>query len=116
MAQSVSGVCEMEKFINEEGKVGVLVSNGYGAGWSTWVVSDDPSFYAMDKTLIEMKQRGASSDEVEQYCEKAKGESPYMGGWSDTEIEWLDPGTVFTIHEYDGYESLQLIEDLAMTA
>ena len=27
---------QVKKYFNENGDVGVLVSGGYGAGWSTW--------------------------------------------------------------------------------
>jgi len=26
----------INKYINEDGLVGVLISSGFGAGWSTW--------------------------------------------------------------------------------
>jgi hypothetical protein len=104
-----------EKYVNEKGQVAVLVSPGFGAGWSTWAGGDE-EFYAMDKGLIELRLRNATAGEVEKYCESVKGETPYMGGWEDVKIRWLDPGTQFTIKEYDGSESLHLISDLSMTA
>jgi hypothetical protein len=104
----------MEKYTNESGQVGVLVSSGFGAGWSTW--GQDEKFLCMDKTLVEMKLRNARAAEVEEYVEKVKGEAPYMGGWDSAEVQWLDKGTNFTIQDYDGSESLLLISDLAMTA
>lgn len=104
----------MEKYINEAGQVGVLVSGGFGAGWSTW--GDDSEFLAMDKTLVEMKLNNASIEDVEKYIKGVKGDSPYMGGWDDARVEWLDKGSAFTIEEYDGSESLRLISHLSMTA
>ena len=104
----------MEKHENDSGQIGVIVSGGYGAGWSTW--GGDSEFLSMDKTLVEMKLREASQEEVEEYYKKVKGEPPYMGGWDDAEVEWLDKGTVFIIEEYDGHESLRLASDLNMTA
>lgn len=104
----------MEKYENENGQIGVLVSGGFGAGWSTW--GGDSEFLSMDKTLVEMKLNDAPESEVEAYCEKIKDDSPYMGGWSDARIEWLDKGASFTIEEYDGSESLRMISDLSMTA
>lgn len=104
----------MEKYENEIGKIGVLVSEGFGAGWSTW--GDDAEYMAMDKTLVEMKLRNATADEVAAHIEKEKGAAPYMGGWADASVVWLDKGTAFTIEEYDGSESLRLVPDLSMTA
>jgi len=110
----ISEDIKMEKYVNETGEIGVLVSGGFGAGWSTW--GEDSEFLAMDKTLVEMKLNNASTQEVEDYILKVKGSSPYMGGWLDADVEWLEKGTVFTIEEYDGSESLRLISDLSMTA
>lgn len=104
----------MEKYVNDSGQIGVLVSGGFGAGWSTW--GEDSNFLSMDKTLVEMKLNNAPQEEVEAYCEKVKGVAPYMGGWDDARVEWIDKGTSFTIEEYDGSESLRTISNLSMTA
>ena len=105
----------MEKYYDDSGRVAVLVSSGFGAGWSTWA-GGDSSFYAMDKTLVEMKLNKSPASEVASYCEKMQGDEPYMGGWDDVEIEWLECGESFTIEEYDGSESLRTMSDLSMTA
>lgn len=102
----------MDKYENEYGQIGVIISRGFGAGWSTW--NDDGEFFSMDKTLVEMKLNDASEEEVEAYCRKVRDDTPYMGGWSDACVEWIDKGTSFTIEEYDGSESLCLIADLTM--
>ena len=104
----------MEKYENENGQIGVIVSSGFGAGWSTW--NDHQSFLCMDKTLVEMKLNGASSEDAEKYAESQTGDSIYCGGWSDASVEWLDKGTAFTIEEYDGSESLRLLNDLTLVA
>ncbi len=107
----------MDKYLNDLGQVGVLVSAGFGAGWSTWAAEGrDDNFYVMDRTLVEMKLKKASIDDVCLYCESLMGKAPYMGGWEDVHIEWLDKGTIFTIEEYDGDESIRLVSDLSMTA
>ena len=107
----------MDKYINKEGKVGVLVSGGFGAGWSTWNEHEDVEFYPMKKTLVEFRLNNASSVEVEAYLEVTLDDgAPYMGGWEDVEVEWLKPGTQFAITEYDGSESLQLVCDLPLIA
>lgn len=31
----------------------------------------------------------------------------YLGGVYDLEVEWIDEGTLFRIHEYDGWESVE---------
>lgn len=106
----------MEKYINDQGRVGVIVSGGFGAGWSTWAPDDDNDFYAMCKELVRMKLTNENPEHVAAYCEKIKGERPYMGGWEGARIEWLNKGTNFTIEEYGGSESIRPISDLSMTA
>ncbi len=104
----------LDKYENKRGEIGVIISGGYGAGWSTW--NENSEFLSMDKTLVKMKLENAPESDVETYCKKAKGDSPYMGGWNKGRIEWLEKGTAFTIEEYDGFESLRTSNDLNMTA
>jgi hypothetical protein len=104
----------MDKFENDKGQIGVIVSCGYGAGWSTW--GDDSEFLSMDKTLVDMKLNDVSEDIVEEYCKEEKKLDQYMGGWKDAEVKWLDKGDSFRIDEYDGNESLILTSDLNLTA
>ena len=101
----------------KDGKVAVLVSGGYGAGWSTWA-NDHSDFLAFDAGLVDMAERKATIPEVEAYLKSQLGDDyyVYMGGWGDVEVEWLEEGTPFYIHEYDGSESLRTGADLVMTA
>ena len=102
----------MEKYKNEDGDIAVLVSSGFGAGWSSW--NDDKSFLTMDKTLVEMHLVGKDGDEVAEYIESTGREAPYTGGWYDLHVEYLTPGTAFTIDEYDGSESLTTLDSLTL--
>lgn len=100
----------------ENGKVAVLVSPGHGAGWSTWQYDKYKEFYAMDKRLVSMYLDNTDEDVVVAFCLRTTGAEPYMGGWDDIEIEWLDAGEKFMIQEYDGHEYLITEEDLYMAA
>ena len=44
----------------------VLISRGYGAGWSTWNQSE----MAIDKDLIALFERGCSDLEMEEACKR----------------------------------------------
>ena len=98
---------EVKKYFNENGDVGVLVSGGYGAGWSTW--NNDSSSRSgeqilFEPTVIQMMLDNADPLDVEEYCEsKYEG---YFGGVDGLHIEWLKPGTEFYIEEFDGAEGL----------
>jgi len=117
----------MEKVI-KDGRVGVLISPGYGAGFSTWGYPTEAIF---DPTLIEMVEKKYNmeyqpnekggitqirevwdspeykqlTDDMVKYCD-TKWEDGYSGGVSDLVVVWVDEGTEFIVEEYDGSESL----------
>ena len=90
----------MEKVI-KDGKVGVLVSPGFGAGFSTWGYPTEAIF---DPTLIELVENEKFQEAVD-YCE-SKWPKEYSGGVQDLRVVWIDEGREFIIEEYDGSESL----------
>lgn len=87
--------------------VGVLVSHGYGAGWSTW----GDKLSCLDKELISAFERSASKEEILEIAEKNWPEQ-YNGGLLDCVVEYIPYGTAFRIDEYDGYESLEIIGEI----
>lgn len=107
----------MRKVIKDD-KVAVLYSPGFGAGWSTW-----NSMRADMVFCPEIVEKILSGEEVTvEFCEEIfncddnnldpKGELMYFGGARDLEVVWLSKGTVFTIDEYDGSESLNIQDDM----
>lgn len=104
----------MNKLIRD-GKVGVLVSPGFGAGWSSWN-SENKEFYCMDKGLVKLKLQDATAEDVKRYIESKGMECGYLGGWSDTQVVWVEEGKKFNIYEYDGHESLKFVENLSLNA
>lgn len=102
-----------EKLIRD-GMVAVIISPGFGAGWSTWAGDELREFCLFDRRLVECIETGGDLSEValglvgDQYL--------YTGGAGDAEIVWLPEGKRFRIDEYDGSESLVAAEDLVMTA
>lgn len=108
----------MDKVIRD-GKVAVLYSPGYGAGWSTWSLShtDKLIFDKNVVALVEDRDLGKITNEqlvdlVESYCEKQYGPNEvYCGGVDDLVIEWIPVGTQFKINEYDGSESIEYKEN-----
>ena len=92
----------MEKLYNKDGHVAVLVSPGFGAGWSTWEDIDP-----RDKRYAEL----VCNKKIDEAIRLAEEEGLFAGGLEDVEIKWLAEGTKFRIDEYDGAESLILPED-----
>lgn len=99
----------IEKVIRD-GKVAVLVSRGYGAGWSTW--TDEIETYLFHPKLVQMVEEERHSEITTEWMEQELGlDVSYTGGTDGLEIQWVPVGTKFVIHEYDGHESLRTIDD-----
>ena len=99
----------MDKVIRD-GKVAVLVSRGYGAGWSTW--TDEVETYLFHPKLVQMVEEERHSEITTEWMEQELGlDVSYTGGTDGLEIQWVPVGTKFVIHEYDGHESLKTIDD-----
>jgi hypothetical protein len=95
----------MEKVI-KDGKVAVLVSYGWGAGFYTWGAPIEAIF---DPTLVNLIETKKIQDAIE-YVETTYS-GTYVGGIEELCIEWIPEGAAFIIGEYDGSESIQLLED-----
>jgi len=91
----------MNKVVRD-GKVAVLVSPGYGAGWSSWGEGDP-----FCPPLVHALERGASKEELETIADEIYPDSYNGGVVGDLVIHWLEEGTLFRITEYDGAESLE---------
>lgn len=83
-------------------KIGILVSGGFGAGWSTW---NEPEC-ALDQELVQALENKLSEEEIMAIAEKNWPKS-YKGGLMNCEVIWVDKGTQYRITEYDGNESIQ---------
>lgn len=83
----------------------VLISPGYGAGWSTWNGKE----LATDKRIIEAFESGMNEDEMSEYLKELGYENVFMGGYSNCEIAIVPKGSRFIIEEYDGYESILIL-------
>ena len=120
---------EHELYLNEDGtKYAVLVSYGYGAGWSSW---NEP-WFAYDKRIVEFwlahkddnnwletcastfRKDSPARKEAYEFFTNVIGlnECPYMGGFKNIELEWVNRGTAWHIHEYDGAESIEYMTDM----
>lgn len=104
----------MDKVI-KDGKVAVLYSPNYGAGWYTW--NDTIPFkkeLVFHPQLVQKVLDGKADDITEEFLKKIFGENAedcYTGGVSDLEIAWIPEGTRFKIEEFDGYESVVVLDN-----
>lgn len=95
-----------EKFV-QDGKVAVLYSPGWGAGWYSW--NTEYEFLLFDRELVALVLEGKQDAAAELAKEKAP--DIYTGGADDLTVEWLPVGAVFKIDEYDGNESVSVVGD-----
>jgi hypothetical protein len=95
----------MEKVIRD-GKVAVLVSHGWGAGFYSWGA---PLQAIFDPTLIDLIEKKHIQEAID-YVEKIYPDV-FTGGIEDLGIEWVPEGAKFIINEYDGSESIQLMDN-----
>jgi hypothetical protein len=92
----------MNKLIRD-GKVAVLVSPDYGAGWYSWHKIEELLYDPSIVLWLEAKEL----DKIEHYL-TLKYPNEYFGGLDDLTVEWIDQGTEFRIDEFDGAESIEL--------
>jgi len=111
----------MKKEIRD-GKVAVLYSPGFGAGWSTWNILRDGTAMMFDPSIVYMVEemnkldaddltgRNNWADNIVEYSKQTYPEA-YCGGVEDLVIEWIPVGTLFKINEYDGSETIEYKEN-----
>lgn len=88
----------------------ILVSNGFGAGWSSWA-SEKQFEIATYQPVIDFLEgggKGSDLDEdhplIKKMCEDLELDSFYTGGASDLHTQFLPDETKFFIENYDGSE------------
>jgi hypothetical protein len=93
-----------------DGKVAVLVSPGFGAGWYSWNQSHPELLFL--PTVVEMVLNKKHHYEIEVYVESLYGEDElYLGGVVDLKVVWVPVGEQFRIEEYDGSETISYRND-----
>jgi hypothetical protein len=98
--------------LERDGQVAVLVSQGFGAGWSTW----NPEYPEMlFDPYIATIVADATEDSWERdiskittYC-TLKYPDAYLGGLAQLTVQWVPKGELFRVEDYDGSETLRLV-------
>jgi len=114
LTKQIIRIMELKKVIRD-GKVGIIYSSGYGAGWYSWNTDVPQCLFSPE--IIELIESEGTSIINDDYCEKLFNvESFYSGGSDGLRVEWLPIGTHFDIHEYDGAEHVQTFDDIKLIA
>ena len=94
------------RMFKRDGFTAVLVSPGFGAGFSTW---NKPEM-AVDFDLVEAFLK----EDMERfnYILVEKYDDPYTGGVDSLQVQWVTEGDRFMIEEYDGNERIVLLSEL----
>jgi hypothetical protein len=98
----------MEK-IEKDGRVAVLYSPGFGAGWSTWAYDDQKEALCMDARIVGPFVAGDKVGAVA--AAVAMFPDFYTGGASGLSVMWIEKGKAFEVNEYDGNESVHVLGD-----
>jgi len=96
----------MEKVIRD-GKVGVLISAGYGAGWYSWHGIEELLYDPRVIAMLENPDDEEDLSAIVNYCHQKYGEHEYFGGVDGLYVVWVPVGSRFLIEDYDGAESIR---------
>lgn len=103
----------MKKVI-KDGKVAVLISHGFGAGWYSWN-SEQKLLFSPE--LVEMVEQNRSNEIDKDWVKENLGiDNVYCSGAKSLKIHWIPVGTAFKVIEHDGSESLLTLDDLVLVA
>lgn len=113
---------DIEYYYNDKGEIGILVSYGYGAGWSSW--SEYGIKLALDKRIIEKYNENIDDDEwrmaidsfhdndiqteFQNFLSSIGYDNVYLGGLKDCKLVFVPQGSAVRITEYDGNENLEI--------
>ena len=103
MPQSTYWKFNNMKKVIRDGKVAIIYSPRYGAGWYSWHGIEELLY---DPNIVDMVERAEDYENIIKYCYKTYGEKNGLGGAEGLKIFWLDQGTEFYIDQYDGAESV----------
>jgi hypothetical protein len=87
----------------KDGRVAVLYSPGYGAGWSTW--NPDYPDMVFDPGLVDLVLAD-DKEKILAYVTLRWANIVVRSGIDDLEVEWVPEGVEFVIEEYDGAETI----------
>ena len=101
----------MSNKVIRDGKVAVLYSPGFGAGWSTWNTLLPELLF--DPIIVDFVLNKPENwlQGIEAYCELVYP-GAYTGGSSNLEVMWIPAGSQFLVEEYDGSESVVLMDEM----
>jgi hypothetical protein len=98
---------ENTRKVIRDGKVAIIYSPGYGRGWYSWSRTRNDELL-FDPGLVQLIESNSNYDKIREYCQK---HFPDDYCTSNLSIKWIPVGAKFIIQEYDGSESVVLLDD-----
>ena len=95
------------KKVTQNGRVKVLFSPGFGAGFLTWGAPVEAIF---DPELIALVESQTLQEAVDYVSATYPG--IYTGGVADLRVIEIAEGARFIIDEYDGAESVSILDEI----
>lgn len=113
----------VEKVIRDD-NVAVLISPGFGAGWTTWNNNHplvEQMLYDSDivNRILEWEKNDGNNwnqcvMRLKEIADAKYNQDPddyfFGNGLEDVEVVWVKKGRKFIINEYDGSESIQFLD------
>jgi len=99
----------MKKVIRN-GKVAVLISPPFGAGWYSDNLEHEELLF--HPKLIEMVEKNEHRKITSEWLKEKLNIDIYCGGAGGLVVKWVTKGTKFIVQEYDGAEGIVYLDDL----
>ena len=98
----------MEKVIRD-GKVAVLHSEGWGAGWYTHFDNERYPGCLFDPEIVDLVEHGATAYSIQQLAE-SKWQGFNGAGAIDLRVSWVPVGQLFQMKEDGGLETIEFLD------
>jgi hypothetical protein len=105
-----------DRIVRDGTDVAVLVSPGFGAGFTTWCDGVSPYEPKVVAALLADRRDLIANADPEELARELGANYVYLGGVDNLTVSFLPIGTQFKISEYDGSEYITASYDLPHTA
>jgi len=102
--------------VEQDGKIAVLYSPSFGAGWSTWNNYDFAFLLMTHREIVEAVRQEKGTTAIREIAQRLVREATgnpeeYVCclGADILTIEWIDKGSQFEVQEHDGSETIHII-------
>ena len=111
----------VEFYRNDKNQVAVLVSPGYGSGFSTWNENKEIAYdsrviqlwmdhpHKEERCRTELSNPDEETVYISQQLESFGYKNAWLCGWHQIELQWVDSDSFFRVSDYDGSEYIEIL-------